>query len=127
MATKVKLVKDDTGPPLIFSLTDDFTGAPIDLSAGTTSLVFKMRAVGSTTIKETISMTKLTGLLNSDGTVTTTAPYDVAGYGGRCQLSWNSTALDTVGEFEGEIEITYAGPIVQTVYNLVKISIRADF
>ncbi len=127
MATKVKLVKDDTGPPLIFSLTDEFTGNPIDLSAGTTSMLFKMRAVGSTTIKASISMTKLVGLQNSDGTVTTTAPYDVAGAGGRCQVTWTSTALDTAGEYEGEIEITFAGPIVQTVYNLVKISIRADF
>lgn len=127
MATKIKLVKDDTGPPLICSLTDEFTGNPIDLSAGGTSLVFKLRAVGSTTVKETITMSKLVGLLNSDGSVTTTAPYDVAGAGGRCQVTWNATALDTVGEFEGEIEITFSGPVVQTVYNLIKISIRADF
>lgn len=127
MAFKIKLVKDDTGPPIIFSLTDEFTGDPIDLSDGGTSMLFKLRAVGSTTVKESITMTKLVGLLNDDGTIDTNPPYNVSGAGGRCQVTWNATALDTAGEFEGEIQITLTGPVVQTVYNVVKISIREDF
>lgn len=127
MASKIKLVKDDTGPPLILSITDEFTGNPVDLSNASTVILFKLRAVGSTTIKSTITATKLTGLQNADGTVTTSAPYDVAGYGGRCQVSWAPTSLDTAGEFEGEVEITFNTGVIQTVYNLVKISVRSDF
>lgn len=127
MSSKIKLVKDDTGPAILFSLTDEFTGLPIDMSAGGTTISFKFRAVGSTTLKATTAMTKLVGLLNADGTINTAAPYNVAGAGGRCQLTWGATDLDTVGEFEGEIEITFPGPIIQTVYDKVKFSIRADF
>lgn len=127
MASKIKLVKDDTGPQIVFSLKDAFTDEPIDLSNIGTSLTFFFRAVGSTTLKDTITMSKLTGLQNDDGSITTTAPYDTAGRGGRCAVPWNATSLDTVGEFEGEIQITFNDGTVQTVYDIQKFSIRADF
>ena len=127
MASRIKLVKDDTGPTLVFSLTDEFTGDPIDLSNIGTTMLFKFRAVGSTTVKASISMTKLVGFLNDDGTINSNPPYDVAGAGGRCQMAWSASALDTVGEFEAEIEITFSTGVIQTVYDLLKFSIRADF
>lgn len=127
MASKIKLVKDDTGPQIVFSLKDAFTEEPIDLSNVGTTLTFFFRAVGSTTLKDTITMAKLTGLQNDDGSITSTAPYDTAGRGGRCSVPWNATSLDTVGEFEGEIQITFNDGTVQTVYDIQKFSIRADF
>ena len=127
MASKIKLVKDDTGPQIVFSLKDAFTEEPIDLSNVGTTLTFFFRAVGSTTLKDTITMARLTGLQNDDGSITSTAPYDTAGRGGRCSVPWNATSLDTVGEFEGEIQITFNDGTVQTVYDIQKFSIRADF
>ena len=127
MASKIKLVKDDTGPQIVFSLKDAFTEEPIDLSNAGTTLTFFFRAGGSTTLKDTITMAKLTGLQNDDGSITSTAPYDTAGRGGRCSVPWNATSLDTVGEFEGEIQITFNDGTVQTVYDIQKFSIRADF
>ena len=35
MASTIKLVKDDTGPPIIASITDKNTGLPIDLTGAT--------------------------------------------------------------------------------------------
>ena len=36
-------------------------------------------------------------------------------------------ALDTAGTFEGEIEITNSSSKIQTVYDLIKLNVRADF
>lgn len=127
MSTKYKLVRNDTGPQFILSLKDTTTGAPIDVSAAGTTIVFKFRAVGSSTIKNSISAGKLTGLLNDDGSITTTAPYNVAGAGGRIAINWPTGALDTAGEFEAEVEITFADGTIQTVYDTLKFSVREDF
>lgn len=133
MASKIKLVKDDTGPPIIASITDKNTvtqanpfGAPIDLTGATVVMFF--REIGSTTIKSTLTGTLLTGRVLADGiTVDTAAPYNVAGAGGRVSFAFGATTLDTAGEFEGEIQITKADATIQTVYDKYKFTVRADF
>lgn len=123
----IYLVQSDTGPQLIVSLTDDFTGNPMDLSNSGTTINFIMRAAGTTTIKETLVMGKLIGLQNTDGSVTTSPPYNVPGAGGRCAVNWSSTALNTAGEFEGEVQVNLNTGVTQTVYKTIKLTIRASF
>lgn len=126
MADKIKLVQGDTRPQLILSLTDDTTGNPIDISTATVRL--KFRASGSSTILATLSATAIAGVVLEDGTVSTNAPYDVAGKGGRCVVSWNSSALSNpAGDYEGEIEITFSDASVQTVYDVLKFKVREQF
>jgi hypothetical protein len=75
-----------------------------------------------------MTATNLPGLLQEDGTVITTSPYDVAGKGGRCVVNWTSTALSgDAGDYEGEIEITFADTTIQTVYDTLKIKLRAQY
>jgi hypothetical protein len=122
--SRVKVVRNDTRPRT-FSLLDG-NGNPLDVSGSTT--LFKLRPAGSTTVKASVPCTLLTGKMLEDGaTIDATAPYNVAGAGGRVRVDWTPTALDTAGEFEGEFEVTYADSSVETVYELVKVTIRKDF
>lgn len=126
MADRIKLVQGDTRPVVTVQLADD--AGPIDLSNPGTSILLKFRAEGSTTLIVELEGTKLTGH-EADSTLDTAAPYDVAGAGGRCQFSWaDSTALDgDAGNYEAEIEITFADGTVQTAYNLLKFKLREQF
>jgi hypothetical protein len=65
--------------------------------------------------------------VDEDGTIITTPPYDTPGRGGRLQMNWSPTALDTAGEFEAEVEATFAGGAVQTAYDLLKFTVRPQF
>ena len=124
--SKIQLVQGDTGPSLVFSLTDDTTGLPIDVSAAGATVVFKFRAVGGSTLKGTITATKLTGRQLADGTIDPSGIYATAGGGGRVQINWASTSLDTAGDFEGEVEITFASGVIQTVPAKVQLQVRAQ-
>ena len=123
---KIQLVQGDTGPALTFSITDDTTGLPVDLSAGGTVVRFKFRQVGNTTLKDTITASKLTGRLLADGTIDTTGSYATAGAGGRVQVAWNGTSLDTAGDFEAELEVTFAPGTIQTVLSRLQLQVRAQ-
>lgn len=125
MANKIKLVQGDTLPALVISVVDRETGEALDLSDAVT--LFKLRAVGSNVVKESVATSKLTGWVNTDGDLIVTAPYDTPGRGGRIAVQWTETALDTAGEFEGEVEATFGDGSVQTVYDLIRITIRPQF
>lgn len=117
----IKLVTGDHLPLLTFTLKDSNTAAsgatldendsttwaPISLSGSTVR--FRIRQVGSTTVKETITAT-VTDASN-----------------GVCTVEFPTGALDTAGTFEGEIEITNSSSKIQTVYDLIKLNVRADF
>ncbi|CAB4122915.1 hypothetical protein UFOVP33_73 [uncultured Caudovirales phage] len=120
---KIKLVQGDTRPQLILSLTDDASGQPIDISAATVRMKFTQ--ADSKDIIATMTATALTGIVLEDGSVSTASPYDVAGKGGRCVINWTPNALaGAAGDYEGEIEITFADTTVQTVYELLKFKLR---
>jgi hypothetical protein len=126
MAEKIKLVQGDTKPALVVNLTDESSGAPIGLNGATVRLLF--RAVGSTTILATLVGTLLVGKVNADGSIDSTSPYNTAGAGGRVQFNWGSTDLtQTAGDYEGEIQITFADATIQTVYDVLKFKLREDF
>lgn len=126
MAEKIKLVQGDTKPALVVSLTDETSGSPIGLNTTTVRLYF--RAVGQDTILATLVGTLLVGKVEADGTITSTAPYNNPGTGGRVQFSWGANDLNQdAGDYEGEIEITYSDGTKQTVYDLLKFKLRKDF
>lgn len=120
-AETISLVRGDTAPPLSMTLRDSnaaasgqtldpdnpLTWAPINLTGAT--VLFKVRAIGSSVIKETLSG------------VVTDAP------NGKVSMVWEPTTLDTEGQFEVETEITFGDSTVQTVYDLVRLKVRADF
>jgi len=121
----IKLVQGDTKPVLLVDVKDANTGLPIDISTSTTRL--KIRMADATVIKETIAGTLLPGLTATDGTVSTVAPYDVAGFGGRVGFAWTSTALNTAGDMLGEVEVTFADASIQSVYDVLKFKVREQF
>ena len=126
MSEKIKLVAGDTRPQLVFNITDEVTGLPIDVSTASAIMV-KFRAVGATNIKTTLVCQKLAGLVAQDGSISYLSPYDIPGVGGRAYMDWSLDALDTPGSFEGEIEITFSDGQVQTVYDLLKFQVRVQF
>lgn len=108
MSDKIKLVQGDSRPQLQLTLTDDTTGDPIDLTGSTVRMRF--RETGSETVLDTLV-----------GTITDAT-------GGKVVIIWGTTTLDVPeGEYEGEIEITFDDTTIQTVYNLLKFKIRAEF
>lgn len=108
MADVIKLVQGDSRPALAVTLTDENTGAIIDITGSTPRMYF--RATGLTTILATLV-----------GSV-------VSGPAGTCAFAWGA-ALATVaeGDYEGEIEVTFADTTVQTTYRKLKFRVREDF
>ena len=126
MSTRIRLVRGDTKPIIIVSLTDDTTGDPIGVNSATVRMYF--RATGDQNILATIVGNLLPGRVNTDGSIDTASPYDTPGAGGRVQFVWQPGNLDQeAGSYEGEIEITNADGSVQTVYDLLKFKLREDF
>lgn len=117
----IKLVTGDTLPELTFTLKDSNTAAsgqsldvnnsdtwaPINVTGATVKL--RLRELGSTTVKTTLTCTITNG---SEGKVATDFP---------------TGTLDTAGTFEGELELTFSGGGKQTVQDLIKFKVRSDF
>lgn len=125
MAERIKLVQGDTKPAIFMSLTEKDSGDPINLVASTVTLRF--RKEGSSVLQATIVADLIGGLLQPDGTIDASVPYDTPGVGGLCQAEWAVGDLDCApGKYEGEIEITFPDG-TQTVYDILKFQVRGDF
>jgi hypothetical protein len=98
---------NQAAPGLILDESDPATWQPINLTGSTVRL--KIREVGSTTIKSTLT-----------GTVTDAI-------NGRVAFQWTSESLNAAGVYEAEIEMETSGGGVQTVYDLIKLRVRSDF
>ena len=111
MATDViRLVEGDEKPLIVLTLTDDITGTPINLSSAATSVSVKFRKAGTTTLLSTISCTKLSG-----------------GTTGQVQFGFSGGVLDVdAGAYEGEVIVNDNGTI-QTVYETLRFTVRANF
>lgn len=110
MTEKIKLVQGDTRPALVVNLTDDTTGDPLSI-VGATALL-KFRPVGEENV-----LTTLTGSISN-------------GANGQVVFYWaqDPSSLDVpAGDYEAEIEITFADGQIQTVYDLLKFKVRSDF
>ena len=110
MSEKIKLVQGDTRPALVCAITDDTTGAVVNITGAT--VVLKFRAAGATTLTATVP-----------GTVTNGAAGQVVFY----PASAPEMLQGEPGDYEGEIEITFADTQVQTVYDLLRFKVREDF
>lgn len=110
MSDKIKLVKDDTRPALVCTITDDVTGAAVAITGAT--VVLKFRALGSTTLQATVP-----------GSVTNGPNGQVVFY----PASAPEMLQGAAGDYEGEIEITFSDGQVQTVYDVLKFKVRDDF
>ena len=132
MAKKYKLVQNDTLPEIYLWLSDEATGQPIDLSDVGTSIHLYFRKVGDTVLKDTLLLAKLPGTVTfidedtGEQTVKLGPPYTADGSGGRCAIQWGPTSLNTPGEYEGEVEITFVGGGRLTGFDLLKFTIRAQ-
>jgi hypothetical protein len=117
----VKMVTGDTLPEVTVSLKDSNeaaagqtldennsdTWAPIPLSGATVRL--RIRQVGQTEILKTLLMT-ITDATN--GKAATVFPADT---------------FATPGVYEGEVEISFSGGGIQTLFDLIKFNVRGDF
>lgn len=110
MAEKIKLVQGDTRPAIVCTITDDTTGAPINITGCTVRL--KFRAAGATVLTATIT-----------GSVTNGPSGQVVFF----PASDPAMLQGAPGDYEGEIEITFVDTTVQTVYDLLKFKVREDF
>lgn len=110
MTEKIKLVQGDTRPAIVCTITDDTTGKPINISGAT--VILKFREVGATTLQATVP-----------GSVTNGAAGQVVFY----PASAPEMLQGAAGEYEGEVEITFAGGQIQTVYDPLRFKVREDF
>lgn len=110
MAEKIKLVQGDTRPAIVCTLTDENTGNVIGLTGATPRL--KFRAAGETNLIATVTGTVIDGAAGKCVFFPASAPEMLQG---------------EAGDYEAEIEITFADGQIQTVYDLLKFKLREDF
>jgi hypothetical protein len=101
----VKIVQDDTRPPLEFNLTQD--GSPVDLTGCTVKFYMKDATTG--TVK-----------INGNACVITDATK------GKCRYNWSGSDTNTVATYLGEVEVTFPDGKIQTGYKQLSIIIRDD-
>jgi hypothetical protein len=110
MTEKIKLVQGDTRPALVCTITDDTTGAVIDITGAT--VLLKFRAAGATVLTATVTGTVTDGLAGQVVFYPSSAPEMLQG---------------EPGDYEGEIEITFSGGQIQTVYDVLRFKVRQEF
>jgi hypothetical protein len=106
----IYLVKGDIGSQIKATLTRDETGLPVNLTDAT--VVLKVTEFGSNDVLFTITAQAL-------GAVSAAAGIAVF-------LFTQSNLDSTPGRYEGEIEITFSGGQIETVYDRIQIIIRDD-
>jgi hypothetical protein len=105
----IKLVRNDTGPQLRFTITDSLTGTAIDLTGATVTLHFK--AVNSDVL-----------LFSRAALVVPPATNGVA------VLEWQNGDLDVdAGEYVGEVEVVTGIGMRETIFNVLQFELREDF
>ena len=107
---KIRLVRNDTRPALVCTITDDHTNQPINITGAT--ILLKFRQAGATTLTATVT-----------GAVTDGPAGEVVFY----PASAPEMLQGEPGDYEGEIEITFPDSQIQTVFDLLKFRIREDF
>ena len=110
MSSVIKLVQGDNLPEVTLTLTDSSTDTPLNLSASTTTVVVKLRALGGTTVLSTLPCWKPNG--GEDGVV---------------RFNFPASTLDVpAGSYQGEVEISFNG-LILTVFDLLQFALRAEF
>jgi hypothetical protein len=120
----IDLVQYDTKPVLDLVLYDPLTELPFDVSDVGTLVYFMIRKQATLPYKEAILTQKLPGTVDDNGVVAFPPAYNVPGSGGRVEVHWTVTALDTYGQFEGELIVVYGDTTRQTSIQTVKLNIK---
>lgn len=110
MADKIKLVQRDTRPQVRATLSYEDTdpATSVDVTGGTPRLYFRRAG-------ETVLLDTLVGVV-------------LNGPAGQVVFDWNPTTLDVApGQYEGQIEVTFADGGRQTVYDILKFVVRGEF
>jgi hypothetical protein len=111
MNERIKLVRGDTYPQLRLTLTDESTGAPINLTDATVTLHF--RAAGASK-----------ALFSRQGFVSQSDALE-----GKVVFVWQQGDLNLKGgNYEGEVEVFWANTGArQTVFEFLKFRLREEF
>lgn len=120
----IKLVQYDTQPSLQLVVYDALTSDTFDLSDGGTSAYFILHAKGAKAAKEIILCQKLPGIVNDDGSISYPPANSVPGSGGRVEVHWTGTALDTAGTFDGAVQVVWNDGTQQTTPDTVTVSVQ---
>ena len=107
---KIRLVRNDTRPALVCTITDDRTKAPIDITGAT--VLLKFRSSGAEVLQATVT-----------GAVTNGPAGEVVFH----PASAPEMLQGEPGDYQGEIEITFPDGQIQTVYDLLRFGVRQDF
>jgi hypothetical protein len=108
MSDIIKLVQGDTLPTITVTLTDEFTGTAVNLTGAT--VIVKFRAANTATVLASLACTL------------------VGAAAGIFSFAFPAPTLDVEpGLYEGEIQVTFAGGEIQSVYDVLKFRVRADF
>ncbi len=110
MVDRIELVQNDTGPQMMLTLTDTNTGLPLDLSLSEVQLNVSNNP--NEPAKAVIPL-----ILGPDAVH------------GQVMLDWTAGtagALDTVGSYSGEVQITWPDGRIQTTPTKLKFRIRQE-
>ena len=108
--TRIKLVRGDTGPQVQLTLTDEATGAAIDLTGATATLHLKSVSTSSVVLSRALYIPPTTAAL------------------GVAVVVWGATDLDQIaGDYDGEVEVILATGMRQSVYDVMKFRLREQF
>lgn len=123
MTAVIRLVQGDT-PTINLVLSDRLSGAPVDISSANVFLNF--RKVGTTQVLAAVACTRLTGKLMPDGSISTAAPYNAAGKGGRAAATLSALNFPA-GNYEASVSAVFASGLTVTAFDPINFLIRASF
>jgi len=106
----IELIQNDTKPTLRFTCREDGcgeTGTAINLTSCVVKFIFK-KALNSGDYK----FKRVCDIVDT--------------VNGICEYEWQADDLDTVGDYVGELEITFPDTKIQTNYNLINFKIRKE-
>jgi len=110
MSCPINLVQGDSGPQIRAIITREDSGNTVDLSQATTRL--KIRKRGATDILLTLTALDFGSNLAE----------------GVAIFEFSAGDLDlSPGSYEGEIEVTFNGSVIETIYETIAFYIREDF
>jgi hypothetical protein len=110
LTPRIDLVRNDTGPQLRLSITNELDGSVTDLTGATVTLHFRNPE---------------TGVLLFSRAATITAPNAPLGI---AVVQWEAGDLNlTGGAYEGEIEVVLGNGERQTIYDTLSFRLREDF
>ena len=108
MADTIKLVKGDSKPVIILTLTDDVTNSPLDVSSASVTVTVRFALVNGSLLN-VINCTKVN-----------------SGTDGKVQFDFSGGILTNVdpGEYQGEIVVNTSGAGSETVYDKLRFRVR---